>query len=41
VAPDGGLELDEYPQVREWLARVAAQPNYIRLLAEPEKSVAA
>jgi glutathione S-transferase len=36
VAPDGGLELTAYPQVREWLARVAAQPGYVPLLAVPK-----
>jgi glutathione S-transferase len=41
VAPDGGLELDAYPKVREWLARVAAQPNYVRLLAVPNTAAAA
>lgn len=41
VAPDGGLELTAYPKVREWLARVAAQPNYVQLLAIPNKAVAA
>jgi glutathione S-transferase len=35
VAPDGGLDLAPYPQVREWLKRVAAQPGYIDLLAQP------
>ena len=41
VAPDGGLELTAYPKVREWLARVAAQPNYIQLLTVPNKAAAA
>ena len=41
VAPDGGLELTAYPKVREWMARVAAQPNYVQLLAVPNKAVAA
>jgi glutathione S-transferase len=41
VAPDGGLELTAYPKVREWLARVAAQPNHIQLLTVPNKAVAA
>jgi glutathione S-transferase len=41
VAPDGGLELGGYPKVREWLARVAAQPNYIQLLAVPNEAAAA
>jgi glutathione S-transferase len=40
VAPDGGLELAPYPNVREWLARVEAQPNHVRLLAEPNKAAA-
>jgi glutathione S-transferase len=35
VAPDGGLELEPYPHVRSWLARVAAQPGYVRLLQRP------
>ena len=41
VAPDGGLELTAYPKVREWMARVAAQPHYVQLLTVPNKSVAA
>jgi len=40
VAPEGGLDLAPYPKVREWLARVAAQPGYVPLLATP-KAVAA
>jgi glutathione S-transferase len=40
VAPDGGLSLEPYPAVREWLQRVAAQPGYVDLLAQP-KAVAA
>ncbi len=40
VAPDGGLDLGAYPKVREWLARVAAQPNYIALLAQPNAAAA-
>jgi glutathione S-transferase len=35
VAPDGGLDLAPYPHVRKWLDRVAAQPNYVTLLAQP------
>jgi len=41
VAPDGGLDLAPYPMVREWLARVAAQPSYVQLLAVPNKAAAA
>jgi glutathione S-transferase len=40
VAPDGGLDLASYPKVREWLARVAAQPGYIELLAAPRSAAA-
>jgi len=35
VAPDGGLDLEPYPNVRNWLARVAAQPGYVGLLDRP------
>jgi glutathione S-transferase len=35
VAPDGGLDLSPYPQVRAWLDRVASQPGYIPLLQRP------
>ena len=41
VAPDGGLELGGYPRVREWLARVARQADYVRLLDSPIRTVAA
>ena len=36
VAEDGGHELAAYPHVREWLARVAAQPGYVPLLTRPK-----
>ena len=35
VAEDGGLELAPYPGIRDWLARVAAQPRHVRLLDRP------
>jgi glutathione S-transferase len=35
TAEDGGHDLAPYPKVREWLARVAAQPNYVPLLTRP------
>ncbi len=35
VAEDGGLELAPYPQLHAWLARVAGQPRYVRLLDRP------
>jgi glutathione S-transferase len=31
VAPEGGFSLQPYPAVREWLARVAAQPRHIAI----------
>jgi glutathione S-transferase len=31
VAPEGGFPLSPYPAVREWLARVAAQPGHIAI----------
>jgi glutathione S-transferase len=40
VAPDGGLDLSPYTNVREWLARVAAQPAYVELLAQPKAAAA-
>jgi glutathione S-transferase len=35
VAEEGGLELAPYPQLRAWLARVAAQRPYVGLLDRP------
>jgi glutathione S-transferase len=31
VAGDGGFELDRFPEVRAWLARVAAQPGHVTI----------
>jgi glutathione S-transferase len=31
VAPEGGFSLEPYPAVRQWLARVAAQPGHIAI----------
>ncbi|MGH2896110.1 MAG: glutathione S-transferase family protein [Solirubrobacteraceae bacterium] len=31
VAPEGGFSLRPYPALREWLARVAAQPGHIAM----------
>jgi glutathione S-transferase len=36
VAPEGGLDLAPYPNVRRWLDRVAAQPGHIPLLQKPK-----
>jgi len=35
VAPEAGFDLTPYPAVREWIARVAAQPGYIPLTQRP------
>ncbi len=32
VADQGGFELGSYPELRAWLARVEAQPGYVRML---------
>jgi len=37
VAEDGGLELERYPAVRAWLARVAEQPRHVGLLDRPPR----
>ena len=29
VAPEGGFSLDDYPTIRAWCARVAAQPGHV------------
>jgi glutathione S-transferase len=31
VAPEGGFELEPYPGIRAWLARVATQPGHIAI----------
>jgi glutathione S-transferase len=31
VAPEGGFELEPYPAVQAWLARVASQPSHIAI----------
>jgi glutathione S-transferase len=33
VAPEGGFELEGYPAIRGWLARVAAEPGHIPITA--------
>lgn len=33
VAPEGGIALDDYPAIRDWLARVTATPHYIAMPA--------
>ena len=31
VADEGGFSLEEYPQIRAWLARVAAEPGHVAI----------
>jgi len=38
VAEDGGIELQPYPALRAWLARIAAQPGYVGLLDRPPQT---
>ena len=33
-APEGGIALDPYPQVRAWIARVEALPGFVAMLGE-------
>jgi len=33
VADEGGFELERYPAIREWIARVAAQPGHVTIEA--------
>jgi glutathione S-transferase len=33
VAPEGGVSLDAYPNIRAWMARVAAQPRHAPITA--------
>jgi glutathione S-transferase len=40
VAGEGGFDLEPYPAVRAWLARVASQPRYVELDAEVGTPVA-
>ena len=34
-APEGGVSLEPYPNVREWLARVEALPGFIPMKRSP------
>jgi glutathione S-transferase len=39
VAEEGGLSLAPFPKVRDWLARVAAQPLYMRMHDKPTNRI--
>lgn len=34
-APEGGVDLAPYPNVRAWLARIEAQPNFVPMAKSP------
>jgi glutathione S-transferase len=40
VAHHGGIALDGYPAIRDWLARVAATPHFLPV-PEPDAAAAA
>ena len=33
IADEGGFDLNDYPAVRAWMARVAAQPGHVKMLS--------
>jgi len=38
VADEGGFDLGAFPEIRAWLERVAAQPEYISITQDPRRS---
>lgn len=34
-APEGGVDLAPYPNIRAWIARIEAQPNFVPMAASP------
>ena len=34
-APEGGVSLDDYPNIRAWLARIEAQPKFVGMAKSP------
>jgi glutathione S-transferase len=36
VADEGGFDLGAFPDIRAWLKRIAAQPEYISIIQDPE-----
>jgi len=34
-APEGGVDLAPYPNIRAWLARIEAQPGFVGMVASP------
>jgi glutathione S-transferase len=33
-APEGGVSLEPYPQLRAWLARIEALPGYVSMIRQ-------
>jgi glutathione S-transferase len=34
MAPEGGYDMDKFPAIRAWLARVKARPGWVPLVEE-------
>ncbi|WP_299740940.1 glutathione S-transferase [uncultured Roseobacter sp.] len=34
-APEGGVSLEAYPNIRAWLSRIEAQPNFVAMATSP------
>jgi glutathione S-transferase len=41
VADEGGFDLDKYPAIRRWLARVKAQPRHLAITERPASAAKA
>ncbi|WP_422050586.1 glutathione S-transferase family protein [Shimia sp.] len=39
-APEGGIDLAPYPNLRAWIARVEAEPNFVGMVASPVPELA-
>ncbi len=39
-APEGGVSLEPYPQLRAWLARIEALPGFVGMAKSPIKTAA-
>jgi glutathione S-transferase len=39
-APEGGVDLAPYPQLRAWVARIEAQPNFVGMARSPIPALA-
>ncbi|MBO9398573.1 glutathione S-transferase [Shimia sp. R9_2] len=39
-APEGGVDLAPYPNLRAWIARVEAEPNFVGMVASPVPELA-